>query len=105
MVQGLDAAVTLQALCQFAAERVRSVARYDRVLVYRFMQDDSGWVIAESREEHLAPFLNLHYPAADIPKQARALYVKNWLRLITQVNYDPAPLTPVDNPRTGKLWI
>jgi len=41
-------------------------------------------------------------PAADIPKQARALYVKNWLRLITQVNYDPAPLTPVDNPRTGK---
>ena len=102
MVQGLDAAVTLQALCQFAAERVRNVTRYDRVLVYRFMRDGSGWVIAESREKHLEPFLNLHYPAADIPKQARALYLKNWLRLITQVNYDPAPLIPVDNPRTGQ---
>ena len=102
MVQGLDAAVTLHALCQLAAERVRIVAGYDRVLVYRFMQDDSGWVIAESRQEHLEPFLNLHYPAADIPTQARALYVKNWLRLITQVNYEPAPLTPVDNPRTGQ---
>ena len=102
MVQGLDAAVTLQGLCQLAADRVRSVARYDRVLVYRFMQDDSGWVIAESRQEHLEPFLDLHYPAADIPPQARALYVKNWLRLITQVNYDPSPLTPVDNPRTGQ---
>ncbi len=66
------------------------------------MHDDSGWVIAESRETHLEPFLNLHYPAADIPAQARALYVKNWLRLITQVNYDPAPLRPRDNPRTGK---
>ena len=102
MVQGMDAAVTLHALCQFAADRVRNVAQYDRVLVYRFMQDDSGWVIAESREEHLEPFLNLHYPAADIPKQARALYVKNWLRLITQVNYDPAALMPANNPRTGQ---
>ena len=102
MVQGIDAALTLQALCQVAAERVRRVAGYDRVLVYRFMHDDSGWVIAESRESHLEPFLDLHYPAADIPKQARALYVKNWLRLITQVNYDPAPLTPAANPRTGQ---
>ena len=102
MVRGIDASLTLQAFCQIAAERVRSVAGYDRVLVYRFMQDASGWVIAESREAHLQPFLNLHYPAADIPEQARALYVKNWLRLITQVNYDPAPLTPVNNPRTGQ---
>jgi light-regulated signal transduction histidine kinase (bacteriophytochrome)/ActR/RegA family two-component response regulator len=102
MVEGMEAAVTLQALCQFAAERVRGVAGYDRVLVYRFMQDESGWVIAESREPNLAPFLNLHYPAADIPRQARALYLKNWLRLITQVDYQPAPLTPAINPRTGK---
>jgi light-regulated signal transduction histidine kinase (bacteriophytochrome)/CheY-like chemotaxis protein len=102
MVEGLDAAVSLQTLCQLAAERVRGVAQYDRVLVYRFMHDDSGWVIAESREDNLAPFLNLHYPAADIPVQARALYAKNWLRLITQVNYEPAPLHPTDNPRTGE---
>jgi light-regulated signal transduction histidine kinase (bacteriophytochrome)/CheY-like chemotaxis protein len=102
MVQGMDEAATLHALCQFAADRVRNVAQYDRVLVYRFMQDESGLVIAESREKHLEPLLNLHYPAADIPKQARALYVKNWLRLITRVNYEPAPLTPANNPRTGQ---
>ena len=102
MVEGFDAPMTLQTLCQLASERVRAVAGYDRVLVYRFMQDESGWVIAESREPHLEPFLDLHYPAADIPKQARALYVKNWLRLITQVNYTPARLSPQNNPRTGK---
>jgi len=101
MVDGLDAAPSLPALCQLAAERVRDVAVYDRVLVYQFMQDGSGWVIAESRQPHLAPFLDLHYPAADIPQQARALYLKNWLRLITEVNYAPAPLTPALNPRTG----
>jgi light-regulated signal transduction histidine kinase (bacteriophytochrome) len=102
MVAGLDSFTTLQSLCQAAAERVRDVAQYDRVLIYRFMQDGSGWVIAESREPHLEPFLDLHYPAADIPQQARALYVKNWLRLITQVDYTPAPLVPTDNPRTGR---
>jgi light-regulated signal transduction histidine kinase (bacteriophytochrome) len=102
MISGFEDVGTLQALCQLASERVRQVAQYDRVLVYRFMQDDSGWVIAESRKPDLQPFLDLHYPAADIPKQARALYVKNWLRLITQVNYDPAPLLPTNNPRTGE---
>jgi len=102
MIAGFGEAPSLQALCQLAAERVREVAQYDRVLVYRFMQDDSGWVIAESRKAELQPFLDLHYPAADIPKQARALYVKSWLRLITQVNYHPAPLEPKNNPRTGE---
>jgi len=102
MVRGFDDTATTRDLCQMAAERVRTIAGYDRVLVYRFMQDGSGWVIAESRESHLEPFLDLHYPAADIPQQARMLYVKNPLRLITQVNYQPAPLIPLNNPRTGR---
>jgi light-regulated signal transduction histidine kinase (bacteriophytochrome)/CheY-like chemotaxis protein len=101
MMTGMDGAGSLPQLCQMAVERVRDAAGYDRVLAYRFMQDGSGWVIAESKRDDLAPFLDLHYPAADIPKQARALYVKNSLRLITQVNYEPAPLVPVNNPRTG----
>lgn len=102
MIEGLGGVGSLVELCQIAAERVRKVAAYDRVLVYRFMQDGSGWVIAETKRDDLAPFLDLHYPAADIPQQARALYVKNGLRLITQVNYEPARLVPTDNPRSGK---
>jgi len=102
MVDGFGSAVSLYALCQMATASVRRVAQYDRVMIYRFMADGSGWVIAESRTPELAPFLDLHYPAADIPVQARALYLKSWLRLITQVDYDPAPLTPTLDPRTGK---
>jgi chemotaxis family two-component system sensor kinase Cph1 len=101
MIRGFDDASSLQSLCQLAATRVRDVGGYDRVLIYRFMHDDSGWVIAENRAERLEPFLDLHYPAADIPKQARSLYLKSWLRMIAQVNYDPAPLTPAINPQTG----
>jgi two-component system, chemotaxis family, sensor kinase Cph1 len=102
MVEGFATAGSLHKLCQMAAERVRTVAQYDRVMIYRFQPDGSGWVIAESRIDSLPPFLDLHYPAGDIPQQARALYLKNWLRLITQVNYEPAPLTPTLNPLTGK---
>jgi light-regulated signal transduction histidine kinase (bacteriophytochrome) len=102
MVEGFGSAASLYKLCQLATESVRHVARYDRVMIYRFMEDGSGWVIAESRDPELEPFLDLHYPAADIPKQARALYLKSWLRLIARVDYDPAPLVPEFNPRSGK---
>ena len=101
MFDGLSDAADLQACCQLAAERVRAVAGYDRVMVYRFMPDDSGWVFAESRRDDITPFLDLRYPASDIPKQARALYLTSWLRLITEVDYSPAPLLPPTNPRSG----
>ncbi|WP_310498450.1 HWE histidine kinase domain-containing protein [Sandarakinorhabdus sp.] len=102
MIEGFAASPSIADLCQKAAERVRRVAKYDRVMVYRFMADASGWVIAEARRPDMPPFLDLHYPATDIPQQARALYLQNWLRLITQVDYEPAPLQPRLNPRTGK---
>lgn len=102
MLDGLASAPDLQSYCQLAADRVRHIAGYDRVMVYRFMNDDSGWVFAEAKREDLNPFLDLHYPASDIPKQARALYLTSWLRLITEVDYTPAPLQPAINPRTGK---
>ncbi len=100
MFDGLSDAPDLQAFCQLAAERVRSVAGYDRVMVYRFTADEAGWVYAEALRPDMTPFLDLHYPASDIPKQARALYLTSWLRLITEVDYTPAPLVPQINPRT-----
>ncbi|WP_239016843.1 HWE histidine kinase domain-containing protein [Sphingomonas ginkgonis] len=101
MLEGLDRCEHLQDFCQLAAERVKAVLGYDRVMVYRFDHDDSGWVFAEAVEPALDPFLDLHYPASDIPKQARALYLRNWLRLICQVDYQPAPIVPQLNPATG----
>jgi chemotaxis family two-component system sensor kinase Cph1 len=102
MLEGLDRAPSVAAICHAAAERVRRVTGYDRVMVYRFLDDESGQVIAESKRDNLASFLDLHYPESDIPRQARALYLKSPLRLITQVDYQPARLVPADNPLTGE---
>lgn len=97
----LQKAASLQAFCQLAAEQVRRFTGYDRVLVYQFREDDTGRVIAEDCHPALEPFLGLHYPVSDIPRQARALYLKSWLRIMGDIDAEPAPLTPLINQQTG----
>jgi two-component system, chemotaxis family, sensor kinase Cph1 len=89
-------------LAELAAQEVRTLTRFDRVMVYRFAHDASGEVIAEAKRDDLESFLGLHYPASDIPAQARRLYTINWLRLIADVAYRPVPIAPTLNPLEGK---
>ena len=51
-------------------------------------------MIAESARSGLESYLGLHYPASDIPRQARILYERNWLRIIPDVNAKPAAIEP-----------
>ncbi len=83
---------TLLALAQESARQVKILTGFDRVMVYRFHPDGSGEVIAEVASSGLEPFLGLHYPASDIPKQARILYQRNWLRIIADINAEPVQL-------------
>ena len=64
------------------AESVRELTGFDRVLVYRFDEDQHGEVVAEARADDLESYLGLHYPESDIPRQARELYLRNWIRSI-----------------------
>lgn len=77
-----------------AARIVRGVVGFDRVMVYRFARDGSGHVCAESARPDLVSFLDLHYPASDIPQQARALYLRNPFRVIADVGATPVPVLP-----------
>ncbi len=93
---------TVQEFSQRAVEHVREITGFARVGMYRFAPDENGEMIAEAKRADLAPLLGLHYPASDIPQQARAMYLKNWLRFIPDVDYLAAPLVPVRNPATGR---
>lgn len=97
----LDHAPDFRRLLDSAAREARRLTGFDRVMIYRFLSDGSGSVVAEDKVDTLAPFLNHRYPASDIPKQARALYLRNPIRVIPDVDYTPAPLAPVLNPATG----
>lgn len=81
-------------LSRVAARELRALTGFDRVMVYRFAYDDSGEVIAESARTGIESFLGLHYPASDIPRQARVLYERNWLRIIPDTEAPPSPIQP-----------
>lgn len=85
---------------QRVAEQVRMLTGFDRVMVYRFLHDDAGEVVAESRDSGLPAYLGLRYPASDIPLQARQLYLRNRIRLIPDARYTPVPIVP-DRTRQG----
>lgn len=87
----------LKNLCRDIANETKLITGYNRVLIYRFDKDYNGEVFAESKEENLEPFLGLSYPHTDIPVQARELYVRNHLRMIMDVEYQPVPLFALEN--------
>ena len=68
--------------CQNLCDRLRSALPFSRVMVYQLHNDGSGEVIAESIDTGVDPFIGLHYPATDIPQQARALYSEIFARSI-----------------------
>ncbi len=76
----------LNNLLRNTAAQVKNVIGYDRVMIYRFAADGHGEVVSESKNDDLEPWLGLHYPASDIPKQARELYKLNLTRLIADVD-------------------
>ena len=91
---------TLSQICNILIQHIRQITGFDRVMIYRFDADGSGTVIAEEKRDDLEPYLGLHYPDSDIPKQAKQLYILNELRIIPDVNYQPVPIVsfPSDIP-------
>jgi chemotaxis family two-component system sensor kinase Cph1 len=82
----------LQTLCDRAAAGFRELTGFDRVMIYRFLDDGAGVVVGEDRDPALSSFMNHHFPASDIPRQARALYIRNRVRVIPDATYTPAPI-------------
>ncbi|HEX8697342.1 MAG TPA: GAF domain-containing protein, partial [Myxococcaceae bacterium] len=89
----------LQELCETVVQEVRRITGFDRVLIYRFDAEWNGSVLAEDRDAQADPYLGLHFPASDIPKQARELYRLNWLRIIPTTEYTPARLLALPGPQ------
>ncbi len=92
--QRLQQSADLKHLYQVIADEMRDISGFDRVMLYRFADDNHGEVIGESVVEQQESFLGLHYPATDIPEQARRLYILNTVRAIGDVNAEPVPILP-----------
>ncbi len=101
-VTRLQTAQTLDDFCRIVAEQVRAPTGLDRVMVYRFHKDFHGEVVAESKREELSGWFGLHYPAEDIPKPAREIFKKIWIRPLPDARAPVMELVPLVNPRHGQ---
>ena len=93
-IQNIQKASYEQLFDQMARE-IKIITGFDRVMVYRFDENNDGEVIAEAKEDFVEPYLGLKYPASDIPPQARALYLKNKTRILANVGSTSARIIPV----------
>ena len=102
LLAAIQRAGTLEELSAIVVDAVKRLSKFERVMLYRFADDGSGSVDAEAKEAALEPYLGLRYPASDIPRQARELYLKSWLRIIPDRQYVPSRLVPSLRPDTGR---
>ncbi|KAL4643146.1 hypothetical protein ACB092_02G072300 [Castanea dentata] len=79
----------IKLLCDTVVESVRELTGYDRVMVYKFHEDEHGEVVAESKRPDLEPYIGLHYPATDIPQASRFLFKQNRVRMIVDCHAMP----------------
>ncbi len=100
-IAALGSATTFAALYEETVRVMRELSGYDRVMVYKFDPEGHGEIVGEEKRDDLEPFLGLHYPSSDIPQQARELYLRNRVRVLVDVNYEPAPIFPRFSPITG----
>lgn len=86
---------------QQIAQLVRNLTGFDRVMVYRFDPNWDGEIIAENHHEQTTSFLGAHFPASDIPPQARQLYQLNLVRQVSDISAATVAITPAINSYTG----
>jgi light-regulated signal transduction histidine kinase (bacteriophytochrome) len=74
-------------------ERIADLTGFPRVMYYRFREDGDGEVVAEARRSDIyGSYLGLRFPASDVPRIARALYVNNPWRMIPDAAAAPVPI-------------
>ncbi|CAM9308085.1 unnamed protein product, partial [Pylaiella littoralis] len=87
---------TTAALC---AAFMEALPAYDRVMVYRFAPDGTGEIIAESirpGSETKVSYLNLRFPAEDIPPKTREMLKLNGVRFIADTSARGVPVRVFD---------
>lgn len=98
----LETESNLERYMSAVAKQIGVLTGIDRVMVYRFDSEWDGEVIAEYRHREVESFLGHHFPASDIPPQARELYRKNRLRTISDINAESVPVLPPINNNNGQ---
>ncbi len=98
MTSRIRQSLDLQEILTAAVTEVRSLLDTDRVQIYRFAADFSGEVVAEAiNKQRLPSLLGLHFPADDIPQEAREMFLSARQRSIVDVAKGQIGLSPLNS--------
>ncbi len=103
VMAAIELATSVKEACEIAIHELRRISGFDGIMMYRFDENWNGTVIAEEKSKGLEEYLGVTFPASDVPKQARQLYLKNPYRLIPNRDYTPVRLYPILNPVTNSF--
>lgn len=81
-IRKLSQITTVPELRRDTVRVMAEVIGFDRVMLYHFHPDGHGEIVAEEHAAGIEPYLGLHFPASDIPPQARQLYLTKLSRTI-----------------------
>ncbi|KAK3316987.1 phytochrome-like protein [Apodospora peruviana] len=89
----------LQSLLDHIVGTVREISGFNRVMVYQFDHEFNGTVVAELMDPKasLDVYKGMHFPASDIPPQARQLYMINKVRVLFDRTQETARLVGRDS--------
>ncbi len=96
-LRNIQSSTSLEETFSNAVGEVRKLTGFDRVMLYGFDKDYNGEVLAEDLHPSLTPFLGLHYPHTDIPRQARALYLSQEIRQVVSTAENSDALLIMDS--------
>ena len=92
----LQGVSSVETVLDIAARELKRLTGFGRCLIYRFDADGHGEVLAQAIDPGYDSYEGHHFPAPDIPRQARELYLANRFRLIPDAHYEPVPLQATD---------
>jgi PAS domain S-box-containing protein len=85
-------ATSIEDVMDRAAEALKLLGGYDRVLAYKFDAAWNGQAVAERRAPHLEPYLGLYFPAAHVPARSRLVYQRQRVIAVADTHYTPVAL-------------
>ena len=99
LIHRLAHSTTVEDLRTEAAAGLRELTGFDRVMIYHFHPDGHGEIMADDHVDGMENYGGLHFPASDIPAQARALYLTKLSRAIVNTSQSSVDLlTDADEP-------
>lgn len=94
-IQLMHQSETLDTLSNEACRAIRKLTGMERVMLYRFFPPTMyGEVIGEDKSAEAHSFMRHRFPATDIPKPARDLYLRNQVRFIYDSEEDDFEVYP-----------